>query len=158
MTTSGSDRPDRERRRTLAVVAASAVAVLVVGVVAGVVVAHVALRGGEPGPLDAEAPPLAHFTFHSTQGCRFDADRGGLVAHLDLTTRSTGRFTVDLEAVPAAGVGDLDVTTPHAVRLTVPFYGGRAHKQFDVVVPLTRAEYDQGYRKCRYTLNPNGAD
>jgi hypothetical protein len=130
-----------------------ALVVLDVLVVIGIV-AYLATRGGDqPGPLDADAPALANVSFRPT-GCTYDADRGGLVTHWDISTRDAGRFTVDVEAVPEEGIGNLDVTTPHAVRVTVPFYGGRTRKRFDVVVPLARSDYQDGYRKCRYTLNP----
>ena len=149
------DGPGRRAGRALLIVVG--VVVLVV-VVVGVVAVRLAPDRGTPNLLDAEAPALSDFTFHSVRGCRFEADRGGLVASVDLRTRATGRFTIDLEAVPARGVGNLDVVTTHAVRVTVPFYAGQTRKRFDVVVPLTRADYEQGYRKCRYTLNPSGAD
>jgi hypothetical protein len=118
------------------------------------IVTYLAVRGGDdPGPLDSGAPALANAGFRPT-GCTFDADRGGLVTHWDVSTREAGRFTVDVEAVPEEGIGNLDVTTTHAVRVTVPFYEGQTRKRFDVVVPLSRSDYQDGYRKCRYTLNP----
>ena len=142
-----SPAASRMRRAVVALV------VLDVLVALGVVAFLVARGGDDPGPLDADAPALANASFRPT-GCTYDADRGGLVTHWDISTRDTGRFTVDVEAVPEEGIGNLDVTTTHVVRVTVPFYEGQTRKQLDVVVPLSRADYQQGYRKCRYTLNP----
>ena len=109
----------------------------------------------ETNPLDADAPGLAHVTFH-TRGCSYEPDRGGLVVHFAVSTRDAGRFTVDVSAVTDEGADNLDISTKHVVRFTVPFYGGTARKEFDVVVPLTEADYQQGYRECRYTT-VNGA-
>ena len=141
----------RMRRVLLALV------VLDLLVVIGILTYLATRGGGEPGPLDADAPALANASFHPT-GCTYDADRGGLVTHWDISTRDTGRFTVDVEAVPEEGVGNLDVTTTHVVRVTVPFYEGQTRKRFDVVVPLASSDYQDGYRKCRYTVNPTGAE
>jgi len=149
--------PAPRPRRVLPVLVAVAAIIGVIGV-AGVVAVRVAHGRGGTDLLDADAPALADFTFHSTRACTFEPDRGGLVAHFDLSTHETGRFTVDLEAVTDEGADDLDVATTHAVRVTVPFYAGQTRKQLDVVVPVSRAEYERGYRKCRYTVNPDGAD
>ena len=40
-----------------------------------------------------------------------------------------------------------DISTTHVDRFTVPFHGGQTRKQFDVVVPLTEADTQDGYRK-----------
>lgn len=108
-------------------------------------------------PLDADAPHLADFTVQPGGKCSYDPDRGGLVAPFDVSARSAGRFTVDLEAVTPEGLDNLDISTPHVVRFTVPFYGGQTRREFDVVVPLTEADHQDGYRECRYTINPTGA-
>lgn len=135
-----------------------AAAVLGVLAVVGVVGARAAHDGGATDPMAADAPFLAHYSFRPTGSCAFAPERGGLVAHFDLRTHDTGQLTFQVEAVTAEGDGDLDITTPHAVRVTVPFYAGQTRKQLDVVVPLSRSDYESGYRKCRFTLNPNGAD
>lgn len=139
--------PARKHRR--------AVLVAVVAVVAGLgLVAFLILQGqAETNPLDSEAPALSEASVQPGGECTYDPARGGLVAHFDVRTRDAGRFTVDVQAVTDDGADDLDISTPHVVRVTVPFYGGRARKQFDVVVPLTEADYQQGYRKCRYWIN-----
>jgi hypothetical protein len=146
----GTERPARKRRRaTLVLVAAAAAFVLVLGIIAVVIA-----RGEDTtDPLDASGPGLANVTMRTRGDCRFEPDRGGMVAHFDVRTSDVGQFTVTLSAVTDEGADDLDeATTEHAVRVTVPFYGGRARKQFDVVVPLTEAEHEQGYRKCRYDV------
>lgn len=167
MTNPGSDRPDpsdheaRPRRRSVHVlVAVAAVAILVgsVGLVAGLV-------GQSPegaaeqaaDPLGPEASHVANFRMRASGPCRYHPDRGGMVAHFDVTTSEEGQFTVDLKAVTKAGADNLDIFTRHVVRVTVPFYGGRTRKQFDVVVPVTKADRRAGYRKCRYVVNPTGA-
>ena len=131
----------------LAAAALVAVGALVVG---SLVLLH---QGGETDALGEEAPGLGHVSFHAN-GCRYQPERGGLVVHFDVTTSDAGRFTVDVEAVTAEGADDLDIATQHVVRYTVPFYGGRTRKEFDVVVPLSEQEHRDGYRKCRWDLNP----
>ena len=165
MTPSGHDHPDpadgdepgvaagpsRTRRRVFLVLAA-VVGVAGVVVVLGLVV--ILSMQDRPGtnPLDSDAPGLADVTFH-TKGCSFEPDRGGLVVHFAVSTRDAGRFSVDVAAVTDEGADNLDIPTKHVVRFTVPFYGGQTRQEFDVVVPLTEADYQQGYRKCRYTVN-----
>lgn len=156
MTTPGDDEsaasagPGRTRRRALAALVAIAAAVLVLlGLLVAVLIGR---SGAEANPLDTDAPALADATFRAT-GCRYEPDRGGLVTHFDVSTSDAGRFTVDLEAVTDEGADNLDISTTHVVRVTVPFYGGRTRKQFDVVVPLSETDHQHGYRKCRYTYN-----
>jgi len=144
----GPARPARNGRRAAGLVAIAASMLLVLGLVA-----VLALRSGaEANPLDSDAPALADVRFHIT-GCRYEPDSGGLVTHVDVSTSDTGRFTVDVEATTDEGADNLDISTTHVVRVTVPFYGGSARKQFDVVVPLSRSDFRDGYRKCRYTYN-----
>ena len=153
MTTPGDEPaaaagPARKRRRAVLVLTAVVVAFIVLGLV---VVLSGRNRAGTD-PLDSDAPALADVAFH-TKGCSYEPDRGGLVVHFAVSTRDAGRFTVDVAAVTDEGADNLDIATTHVVRFTVPFYGGRTRQEFDVVVPLTKAEYQQGYRRCRYTVN-----
>lgn len=164
MTTPGNDTPDpadgdesaamagpaRKARRAVLVL----VAIAAVFIVLGLVAVLIGQNRAETNPLDADAPALADFTIHPTGRCSYEPDRGGLVAHFEVSTRDAGRFTVDVEAVTDEGADNLDISTTHVVRFTVPFYGGPSRQQFDVVVPLTEADYQHGYRKCRYTVNP----
>ncbi len=122
-------------------------------IVLGLVAVLIGQSRAETNPLDSDAPALADLRFHPT-GCSYEPVRGGLVTHFDVSSRDAGRFTVDVKAVTDAGADNLDISTTHVVRVTVPFYGGQTRKQFDVVVPLTEADYQHGYRKCRYTVNP----
>ena len=162
MTTPGSDNPDpadgdesaataglarKHRRAALALVATAAVVIVL-----ALVGVRIGQNRAETNPLDSDAPALADVTFHPS-GCRYEPERGGLVVHFDVSTRDAGRFTVDVKAVTDEGADNLDISTPHVVRFSVPFYGGQTRKQFDVVVPLTEADYQQGYRKCRYAYN-----
>ena len=133
------------------------VAIAAVFIVLGLVAVLIGQNRAETNPLDADAPALADFTIHPTGRCSYEPDRGGLVAHFEVSTRDAGRFTVDVEAVTDEGADNLDISTTHVVRFTVPFYGGQTRKEFDVVVPLTEADYQHGYRKCRYTA-PNPVD
>lgn len=164
MTTPGNDTPDpadgdesaamagpaRKARRAVLVL----VAIAAVFIVLGLVAVLIGQNRAETNPLDADAPALADFTIHPTGRCSYEPDRGGLVAHFEVSTRDAGRFTVDVEAVTDEGADNLDISTTHVVRFTVPFYGGPSRQQFDVVVPLTEADYQHGDRKCRYTVNP----
>jgi hypothetical protein len=140
----GTARPTHGVRNAVLVLVSVAAVFIVLGLVV--------LAGQNdtaPDPLDADAHGLSDVTFRST-GCTYEPDRGGLVAHFDVRTSDAGRFTVDVSAVTQEALDNADITTPHVVRYTLPFYGGQSHKEFDVVVPLSEAEYQQGYRKCRY--------
>jgi hypothetical protein len=161
MTTPGNSTPDpadgdgpavpaRKHRRGVLVLVALAAAVIVVGLVA----VRIVDSQEETNPLDADAPALADFTFHPGGPCSYEPDRGGMVVHMDVSSGDAGRFTVDVEAVTEEGLDNLDISTTHVVRVSVPFYGGQTRKQFDVVVPLTEADHQDGYRKCRWTVNP----
>jgi len=141
--------PARGRRLLVGLVALVVAVVSVVGATAYLI----GRAGSSNDPLGDDAPTLADPRFR-TEGCSFQPERGGLVVHFDVTSSDAGRFTVDVSAVTAEGADDLDVTTEHVVRYTVPFYGGQTRRQFDVVVPLSQAEYRDGYRKCRWHLNP----
>jgi hypothetical protein len=167
MTTPGDDTPDpadgeesaatagpaRKGRRAVLVL----VTVAAVFTVLGLVAVLIGQSHDETSLLDPDAPGLSHFTMHTGGKCTYEPDRGGLVAHFDVSSPDAGRFTVDLEAVTDEGADNLDISTTHVVRFTVPFYGGQTRKQFDVVVPLTEADYQHGYRQCRYTA-PNAMD
>lgn len=138
--------PAGKRRRAVLVAIAAVVIVL------GLVAVLVGRSQGETNPLDADAPGLAHFRVQPS-GCSYEPDRGGLVAHFEVSTRDAGRLTLDVEAVTDEGKDNLDIPTTHVVRFTVPFYGGPSRQEFDVVVPLTEADHQDGYRECRYWVN-----
>ena len=141
------------RRRLGVVVGLVAVAVVAVLALVVGVLAFVLPHGGTTDPLGEDAPGLADASFRA-QGCRYQPERGGLVVHFAVRSSDTGRFTVDVKAVTAEGADDLDVATQHVVRYTVPFYGGPTRREFDVVVPVSEQEYRDGYRTCRWDLNP----
>lgn len=141
--------PARKARRAVFVAIAAVLTLL------GLVAVLIEQSQAETNPLDADAPALADFTFH-VEGCSYEPDRGGLVVHFDVSTRDAGRFTVDVGAVTDEGLDNLDIPTTHVVRLSVPFYGGQTRQEFDVVVPVSEADYQDGYRKCRYNVNPMG--
>jgi hypothetical protein len=140
-------RARRRRRLVLVLVAIAAVCVVL-----GLALVLIGQHGDEPNPLDSDAPGLADVTFHA-KGCSYEPDRGGLVVHFDVSTPDAGRFMVDVAAVTDEGADNLDISTTHVVRFTVPFYGGQTRKEFDVVVPVSEADYQQGYRQCHYTVN-----
>jgi hypothetical protein len=154
MTTLGDDTPDPRRRRRLAVLVVSGI---VAALALGGTVAFVVAADDDPGPLDADAPALELGDVRPS-GCAYRPDLGGLVTHFDVTGKGAGRFTVDLEAVTKEGADDLDISTTHAVRVTVPFHSGQERQEFAVVVPVSRADYRDGYRKCRWTINPTGPE
>ena len=148
MSTPQTDPAGRGSRRRVLVLAGLGAAVLVVGLAVVLLV-----RDDAPtSPLDADSAGLANLTIRPTQ-CSYQPERGGLVAHFVVRTSDAGLLTLDVKAVTDEGADDLDVVSPHVVRYTVPFYGGRTTRQFDVVVPLSEAEHRDGYRKCRYDLN-----
>jgi hypothetical protein len=131
--------------------------IVAVLVVLGVVAFVIARSGEDPGPLDAHAPALEVGKVRPS-GCAYRPDLGGLVTHFDVSGKGAGRFTVDLEAVTKEGADNLDISTTHAVRVTVPFYAGQTRREFAVVVPVSDADYQDGYRKCRWTINPTGSE
>jgi hypothetical protein len=143
-------RPARRRRAVLVLAAVAAVLVVL-----GYVAVRIVDSQEETGPLDAEAPHLADFTFRPGGKCRYEPALGGLVAHFDVRARGAGRFTIDLAAV--TDDDSFDVPPTHVVRYTVPFFTGQTRQEFYVVVPVTEADYQDGFRKCRYTINPTGA-
>ncbi len=118
--------PGRKHRRAVLVL----VAIAAVFIVLGLVAVLIGQNRAETNPLDADAPALADVTFH-TKGCSYESERGGLVVHFDVSTRAAGRFTVDVAAVTDEGADNLDISTTHVVRFTVPFYGGQTRQQFD---------------------------
>ena len=145
-------RPGRRRlRAVLGLIAVAVVAVLALAV--GALAFLLPRSGDTTDPLGDDAPGLTSVTLRTT-GCTFQPERGGMVAHFIVRTHVAGRFTVDVKAVTAEGADNLDIATQHVVRYTVPFYGGQTRREFDVVVPLSEKEHQDGYRECRYDLNP----
>ncbi len=161
MTTPGAEtarpaRPAGRRRRIVLVLVAMALG-LAAPSLWSVGTAALAGDGDGTSRLDEGTPFVGAWIMRPTKdGCRYDRRLGGMVAHFDVSAKAAGRFTIDLEAVTDGGAENLDVTTGHVVRTTVPF-SGPGRRQLHVVVPLTQAEHRQGYGKCRYIVNPTGA-
>ena len=151
--------PGRRPRRAALVLLAVAVVLGLAAPAAWTVGKAVLASPDREGPdlLDAETPHVSEFTYRQDR-CRYEPQLGGMVARFHIRSRETGRFTVDVEAVTPEGLGNLDITTTHVVRLTAPVYRGPAWQQLEVVVPLSEADHQEGYRKCRYTVNPTGAE
>ena len=147
-TTPPAEPGHRRRRLVLYVAGGLAAAVALVGVVVG------QSQAETEDPLGPDASGLSELSMRTIGGCRYEPDRGGMVGGFAVTTRDAGRFVLDVEAVTPEALDNADApTSPHVVRYTVPFYGGKVTKRFEVVVPLAAAEHDAGYTKCRWHIN-----
>jgi hypothetical protein len=109
--------------------------------------------GGEPLNPAAEAvadlPTVTDFTIRAEgDGCAFDQDRGGLVYKgLTIESRSTG--VLDLAFYVQRD--SLDDILPGYVSTVLTFDDDSRSHTFDLVVPVTRDEYEAGYDECQFS-------
>lgn len=93
----------------------------------------------------ADLPTVTDFAIRAQRDCVFDDDRGGLAFEgLTITSRSTGvldlSFYVQRES--------LDDVLPGYVSTVVTFDEDTRRHTFDLVIPVTRDQYDAGYDEC----------
>ena len=131
----------------------------VVGVAAGALglvggVVAVAASGDEPlNPAAAAVSDLPDVTDFSMDtrgdGCVFDRDRGGLV--LDgVTVRSRSTGVMEPSFYVQRG-DDLDDILPGYTTFVLVFDDDSREHTLDVVLPVSREDYEAGYDECRYS-------
>ena len=134
--------------------------VKIVGVAAGaagILAAVVATGVGGGGDLDpaagtvAELPTVTDFSLRAaSDGCAFDQARGGLVYKgLTIASTSTGVLALSFYAQR----GSLDDILPGYVSTVLTFDEDARSHTFDLVVPVTQAQYEAGYNECRFATS-----
>jgi len=92
-------------------------------------------------------PTVTDFSIRAEGRCQFDQGRGGLVVKdLTIRSRSTGVLAVSTY-VQRDSVYDI---LPGYVSTVVTFDDSREHT-FDLVVPVTKAQYEAGYDECHWS-------
>ena len=126
----------------------------------GLVGAVLALSAGSdddslsPAALEvADLPTVTDFSIGGARdGCVFDEDRGGLV-YEGLTVESTSTGVLELAFYVQRD--SLDDILPGYVSTVLTFdEDARAHT-FDLVVPVTRDDYEAGYDECQWSTGEN---
>ena len=98
----------------------------------------------------ADLPTVTDFSFDAEGDvCVFDPARGGLVYNgLTVKSKSTGvlelSFFVQRES--------LDDILPGYVSTVLTFDDDSRSHTFDLVVPVTQADYEAGYDECHWSL------
>ena len=133
--------------RTAKVVGTAAVALGLVGAVTAY-----SATGDESLDPAAEAvadlPTVTDFSLDAEGGgCSFDPDRGGLVYEgLTIKSKSTGV----LELAFYVQRDSLDDILPGYVSTVLTFDDDSRSHTFDLVVPVSRDDYEAGYDECRW--------
>jgi hypothetical protein len=98
----------------------------------------------------ADLPTVTDFSFDAeSDGCAFDPERGGLVYKgLTITSKSTGV----LELTFYVQRDSLDDILPGYVSTVLTFDRDSRSHTFDLVVPVTRDDYEAGYDECRWNF------
>jgi len=96
----------------------------------------------------ADLPTVTDFSFDAEGGdCAFDPDRGGLV-YEDLTIKSKSTGVLELSFYVQRD--SLDDVLPGHVSTVLTFDDDTRSHTFDLVVPVTQADYEAGYDECRW--------
>lgn len=95
-------------------------------------------------------PTVTDFSIRdeSDVGCAFDGERGGLVLK-GLTVRS--KQTGSLELSFYVQRDSLDDILPGYVSTVVTFDEDTRSRTFDLVIPVTPADYEAGYDECYFS-------
>lgn len=99
----------------------------------------------------ADLPTVTDFSIgdRKNAGCAFDEDRGGLVLKgLTIKTRQTG----SLELSFYVQRDSLDDLLPGYVSTVLTFDEDTRSRTFDVVIPVTPADYEAGYDECYWSI------
>lgn len=97
----------------------------------------------------AELPTVTDFSIDAQGRCRFDQDRGGLVVRdLTISSRSTGKLMVSVYVQRDS----LDDVLPGYVSTVVTFDDEVREHTFDLVIPVTREQYETGYDECQWSV------
>jgi hypothetical protein len=93
----------------------------------------------------ADRPSVTDFSIHADGSCRFDPERGGMVLRdLTISSRSTGVLAVSVYVQRDS----LDDILPGYVSTVVAFDEDSREHTFDLVVPVTKDQYEAGYDEC----------
>lgn len=96
----------------------------------------------------SELPTVTDFSIRADGKCQFDQDRGGLVVRgLTISSRSTGVLRVSAYVQRDS----LDDILPGYVSTVVTFDDDSREHTFDLVVPVTKAQYEAGYDECHWS-------
>lgn len=97
----------------------------------------------------ADLPTVTAFSVSDEKnGCTFDEDRGGLVLQgLTVKTKQTGL----LELTFYVQRGSLDDILPGYVSTVLTFDEDTRSRTFDLVIPVTPADYEAGYDECYFS-------
>jgi hypothetical protein len=98
----------------------------------------------------ADLPTVTDFAFDAEGGdCAFDPDRGGMVYEgLTVTSKSTGVLELSFYVQRDS----LDDILPGYVSTVLTFDDDSRSHTFDLVVPVTRDDYEAGYDECHWNL------
>ncbi len=97
----------------------------------------------------ADLPTITDFSIGSERdGCVFDEDRGGLVYEgLTIKSKSTGVLELSFYVQRDS----LDDVLPGYVSTAFTFDEDTRSHTLDVVVPVTREDYEAGYDECQWS-------
>ena len=120
----------------------------------GLVGAVTALSAGSDESLDpaaeavADLPTVTDFSFDAEGDvCVFDPDRGGLVYNgLTVKSKSTGVLQLSF----FVRRDSLDDILPGYVSTVLTFDDDSRSHTFDLVVPVSKDDYEAGYDECRW--------
>jgi hypothetical protein len=119
----------------------------------GAVTAFSASNEESPNPAAeavADLPTVTDFSFAAgSDGCAFDADRGGMVYKgLTIKSKSTGVLELSFYVQRDS----LDDILPGYVTTVLTFDDDSRRHTFDLVVPVTRDDYEAGYDECHWNF------
>jgi hypothetical protein len=139
--------------RTAKVVGTAAGALALVGTV----LAMSARSEETPGPAAlavADQPTVTDFSIrYEGDACVFDEDRGGLVSEgLTVTSTSTGV----LELTFYVQRDSLDDVLPGYASTVLAFDEDTRSRTFDLVVPVSKEDYEAGYDECQWSTGEEG--
>ena len=96
----------------------------------------------------ADLPTVTDFSIRADGNCQFDQDRGGLVmSGLTISSNSTGVLDVSFYVQR----NSLDHILPGYVSTVVTFDEHSRKHTFDLVVPVTKDQYEAGYDECHWS-------
>jgi len=96
----------------------------------------------------SDLPTVSDFSIRADGECQFDQDRGGLViSGLTIRSRSTGVLAVSAYVQRDS----LDDILPGYVSTVVTFDDDSRVHTFDLVVPVTKTQYEAGYDECHWS-------
>ena len=95
----------------------------------------------------ADLPTVTDFSIRAEGDCEFDQDRGGLV-YKGLTIKSRSIGVLELSFYVQRD--SLDDILPGYVSTVLTFDDDSRSHTFDLVVPVTRDQYEAGYDECKW--------